>query len=124
MLKKGDLLLIGIILAVAAAGFGLMKLGNAGEGHREAVISQDGKIIQKIDLDSVNESVEITIPGDYTNKLLIENGRIRFVDSDCPNKDCVKTGWISAKGSMAVCLPNKVMIKIEGVNEEIDGGTY
>ena len=124
MLKKGDLLLIGIILAVAVAGFGLMKLGNAGDGHREAVISQDGEIVQKIDLDSVNESVEITIPGDYTNKLLIENGRIRFVDSDCPNKDCVKTGWISAKGSVAVCLPNKVMIKIEGVNEEIDGGTY
>lgn len=124
MLKKGDLYLIVIILLVAAAGLGLMKLGNAGGSHKEAVIKQDGKIIKRIDLDSVNKPEEIMIKGKYSDKLLVEKGRIRFADADCPNKDCVKTGWLSEKGAVAVCLPNKTMIKIEGANEEIDGGTY
>ncbi len=124
MLKKGDLYLIAAILLIAAAGFGLMKLVNAGGGHKEAVILQDGKIIKKIDLDAVTKSEEIAIHGNYTNKILVENGRIRFADADCPNKDCVKTGWLSSKGSIAVCLPNKAMIKIEGVNQEVDGGTF
>jgi len=124
MLKKGDLYLIVIILLVAAAGLGLMKLGNAGGGHKIAVIMQDGKIVKRIDLDSVTKPEEIIIQGNYTDKLLVEKGRIRFEDADCPNKDCVKTGWLSDRGSVAVCLPNKAMIKIEGINEKIDGGTY
>ena len=124
MLKKGDLYLIVIILLVAAAGLGLMKLGNAGGSHKIAVIMQDGKIVKRIDLDSVTKPEEIIIQGNYTDKLLVEKGRIRFEDADCPNKDCVKTGWLSDRGSVAVCLPNKAMIKIEGINEKIDGGTY
>ncbi|NJD04518.1 MAG: NusG domain II-containing protein, partial [Ruminiclostridium sp.] len=105
-------------------GFGLLKLGNAGGSHKEAVIRQDGKIIRRIDLDTVIKPEEIIIKDDYTNRLLVEKGRIRFVDADCPNKDCVKTGWLSEKGSVAVCLPNKAMINIEGANVEIDGGTF
>ncbi len=124
MLKKGDVFLVVIILVVAAAGYGAMKLWNAGGGHREAVIKQDGKIVKRINLDSVSKPEEIILQGSYTNKLLVEKGRIRFEDADCPNRDCVKTGWLSDRGSVAVCLPNKVMIKIEGVNEEIDGGTF
>lgn len=124
MLKKGDIFLIAAVLLVAAMAFGYVKLSNAGAGKKEVVISRDGKIIRRVDLDSVREAEEITIEGEYTNKLLIEKGRIRFHDSDCPNKDCVKTGWISNKGSVAVCLPNKTMIKIEGADGEIDGGTY
>lgn len=124
MLKKGDLYLIAAILLVAAAGYGLMKLGNADEGNKVAVIKQDGKIVKRIDLDSVIKPEEIIIQGKYYNKLLIEKERIRYVEADCPNRYCVKSGWQSNKGSIAVCLPNKTMIKIEGVKEEIDGGTY
>lgn len=124
MLKKGDMYLIAAILLIAAAGFGLTKTINAGNGHKIAVIKQDGKVIERIDLDSVIKPHEIIIQGSYKNVLLVEKGRIRFNDADCPNKDCVKSGWQYNIGSVAVCLPNKVMVKIEGVNEKIDGGTY
>ena len=124
MLKKGDIFLIAGILFFAVAGFGLMKIINSSDGHKVAVIKQDGRVVKRIDLDSVIIPEEILIQGSYSNILLVEKGRIRFADADCPNRDCVKSGWQSSKGSVAVCLPNKTIIKIEGINEEIDGGTY
>ncbi len=123
-LTKGDIYLVAAILIIAVAGFAVFKLVNGGQGHKEAVIIQDGKVIRRMDLDFVKRPEEIKIDGDYTNIISVEQGRIRFTDADCPNRDCVKTGWISEKGTTAVCLPNRVIIKIEGVNEDIDGGTY
>ena len=43
---------------------------------------------------------------------MIKNGEIAFISSDCPDKVCVKTGWIGHNGEMAVCLPNRLSIKI------------
>ena len=39
----------------------------------------------------------------------IKDGRVRIIDSPCPNKTCVAQGWHNP----LVCLPNKVMITIE-----------
>jgi hypothetical protein len=37
----------------------------------------------------------------------------------------VKVGWISQPGEIIVCLPNKLIISINGeVNNGIDGGTF
>ena len=40
----------------------------------------------------------------------IKDGRVRIIDSPCPNKTCVAQGWHNP----LVCLPNKVMITVEG----------
>lgn len=42
-------------------------------------------------------------------KIEIKEGRVRIIDSACPNKTCVKQGW----GSTIVCLPNDVIITVE-----------
>ena len=39
----------------------------------------------------------------------IKNGKVRILDSPCPNKTCVNQGWAST----LICLPNKVIIKLE-----------
>lgn len=46
----------------------------------------------------------------------IKNGRVRILDSSCPNKTCVHQGW----SSPLVCLPNKVIITAESNNGEFD----
>lgn len=45
----------------------------------------------------------------------IKDGRIRIIDSPCPNKICIHQGW----DSPLVCLPNNVIITLEeeGENE-------
>ena len=47
-------------------------------------------------------------------KLQYGEGRIRVVYSDCAERVCVKTGWISQPGQSIVCLPNQVMISLSG----------
>lgn len=41
-------------------------------------------------------------------------GKIAITESDCPDKVCVKTGEISKKGESIVCVPNGIVITIEG----------
>ena len=47
----------------------------------------------------------------------VENGRARFAASDCPDQLCVRSGWLSAPGRVAACLPNRCVLRIEGVGE-------
>ena len=49
----------------------------------------------------------------------IKDGRVRIIDSPCPNKICVHQGW----DSPLVCLPNNVIISIESEDEEFDALT-
>lgn len=66
----------------------------------------------------------------YSAVILVENGRIRFEETNCPDKTCVRTGWLEEPGDSAVCLPGRFMIKIEraegieGAKDEVDGVTY
>jgi len=126
MLKKGDLfivLIVIIMIAVSFVGVSVFR-GREDDGHKTALIIRDGKEIRRIDLDAVDEPIEITVDGDYNNTIIAEKGRIRFMEADCPDKVCVDTGWLYKTGDMAVCLPNKVMIKIEGKSQDIDIVTY
>lgn len=80
--------------------------------HRIAVIKQDQKVIERIDLNAVTEPREIKLPGKYNETIEVEKGRIRFKEADCPDKICVKTGWLEKPGDTAVCLPNRAVVTI------------
>lgn len=43
----------------------------------------------------------------------IKAGRVRIIDSPCPNKTCINQGWHSP----LVCLPNNVIITTEDEGE-------
>lgn len=46
-----------------------------------------------------------------------KNGKIRIIDSPCPEKKCVAQGW----SSPLICLPNNVIITLENSsNGEFD----
>ena len=44
----------------------------------------------------------------------IAKGRVRVLDSPCPYKLCVKAGAIGKAGELVVCVPNRVVVRIEG----------
>jgi len=126
MLKKGDLIIVSVVLLLIVISYSTVKLinsNNSGSG-KVAVIRQNNVIVKKIDLDKLQKSETINVDGDYHNAILAENGRIRFQEANCPDLVCVKTGWLNKSGDMAVCLPNKVSIKIEGSGEALDGVAY
>lgn len=57
------------------------------------------------------------------NKIEILNGKVRISDADCPDKLDVKSGWIDASGEMLVCLPNRVLVRIDG-EKDVDKVAY
>lgn len=108
------ILALGLIIISAATLF----LINANSGKTIAVISIDGSQTERINLTAVKNR---TIPINGAVPVVIEtdNGRIRFLSAECPDKLCVRTGWISKAGQTAVCLPARVSITITGADDKL-----
>jgi len=61
---------------------------------------------------------------DGINTLQVRNGEIGMVWASCPDRLCVKTGFVSANRVFPIiCLPNRVEIRIINHKSEIDGVT-
>ena len=43
---------------------------------------------------------------------------LRVAFSDCPTQDCVRTGTISRGGQSIVCLPARIIVRLEGGPED------
>ena len=89
-------------------------------GGTEAVITQDGVELRRIDLHQMGKGETIEIEGEYHNTIEVEHGRIRVVSADCPDQVCVETGWIEDGTVPIVCLPNKLVIEITGGEHAAD----
>ncbi len=59
----------------------------------------------------------------HTVTVKIERGRVRVAQSDCPDKVCVNSGWLSQSGQAAVCVPAAVTVRVVGGTADIDGVT-
>lgn len=110
----GDVL---IILAVIAASVFLISSSMAGAGGDSGLkvsISVNGKEALVRPLGGENEN--LTIEG-YQGESYVEisGGKVHMVDSACPDKLCVRSGWISRPKESIVCLPNRVVIEIKSV---------
>lgn len=112
--KFGDLFILVAIVALAVGALFFGVGSKTAGGALTAQIYQDGKLVQSIRLDQVTEDKEITLDGPTPNTLLVQRGRIRYEHSDCPDKTCVHTGWLTRPGQLAACLPNRTYIKIVG----------
>ena len=121
MNKSGKLILAALVL-LAAGSAALLLLRPAGEAHPTARITLDGELVREIDLTGVEEPFSFTVegPAGLTNTILVEPGRIRVSEADCPDQICVHQGFISDGTTPIVCLPNKLIIQIIGGGEALD----
>lgn len=120
-LKPGDFLVVALIISLAVISTALFVQGEA-EATR-VVISKDGEVLYDVNLEEVKERLEIKNLSEYNELIVIEDGKVRFERSNCPDQVCVRTGWISKPGQAAVCLPAGIIVKIVGEikdNDEID----
>ena len=110
-MRKGPHLLpfdIGLFFLIAAAGIFLTVRGLGQKGSRVVVNAAGVKYEYSAELDGT-----YTVAGELgPTTFEIKDGRVRITDSPCPNKTCISQGWHNP----LVCLPNKVMITVEGEN--------
>ena len=51
---------------------------------------------------------------EYGVTVEVTNRSVRVINSDCPDKICEKTGFISSSAQTIVCLPNRISVRIIG----------
>ncbi|MCD7761061.1 MAG: NusG domain II-containing protein [Clostridiales bacterium] len=116
--KRGDLLLIGGLIAVGLAltAFVLLSRMSGQSENLTVVIRQDGEVVATLPLD---EDAVYTVQGeeDAVNRVVIENGAVYIEEASCPDRLCVKQGKIRYAGDSLICLPNRVVVEITGQDE-------
>lgn len=114
-MKKNDWILVFVILCAA----GVCLFINAKFGQKSAasvVVKIDGEVKETY---SLMDSREVTI--NNSNVFVIENGKVKMKEADCPDQICVKHKAISKNKETIVCLPNKVIIEVVSDEEpELD----
>lgn len=112
LLRKGDLILLAVILLAATALLVFRPLHSPGT---TVTVTVDGRFYGSWELAS---DVEVTIPGySGTNRLQIADGTASVISADCPDLLCVHHAPISASGERIVCLPNRVIVSIDTQTE-------
>ena len=67
-------------------------------------------------------SCDQTIRIGETNVCEIRDGQVRMIEADCPDQLCVHQKAISRTGESIICLPNQVVVSVQGSKEsELDG---
>lgn len=122
-LKKGDIIVASVILAVCAVLFLALYVFNGNMGSY-VEIEQNGVVIHTMPLDT-NAVFNIESGGKVTNTVEVKNGSVSVTYADCPDQICVNHAPINLSGESIICLPNKVVVSVVEANgnviNEIDG---
>ncbi len=112
--------LIGICIAIFLIGvIGSALVLFAPHGTKVNIV-QDGAVLYTFDLSvTEDQTLEIEYNG-RTNIVQIENGKIRVVEADCPDKTCIRMGWLETGSLPIVCLPNHLSIEFADEREDLD----
>ncbi len=105
------------VIIIMLLALGAYFIFTCGENGNYAEIISDNTIIKRVDL---SEEGEFVLEGYKGVVFSVKEGAIAFISSDCPDKICVRTGYIKNRGQSAVCLPNRLTVRIVGGDEDID----
>ena len=108
-MRWGDwsVLLVSLLLVVSA--YPLLWQGGRAD---LAVIRSGGKIIAEFPL---NTSKTFSVQGALGTTIIeIQAGRARVQADPSPRQYCVKQGWLTRPGALALCAPNQVSLSLRG----------
>jgi hypothetical protein len=119
LLRAGDVFvaLAGLLVCVYA----LLSLwrGGAPDG---AVVRAGGKVVAEVDL--ARERF-IEVPGPLGVTIIeIQPGRARVASDPGPRQYCVRQGWLTQAGAVAICAPNQVSLSLTGRAADYDSLNY
>ena len=130
-MKKKDLFLGGGILFAACVLFLVMNLmqyvqakenGQKENQEKQVVIKVDGEVYGRYALDE-DQVIEVQ-EGDFYNRIRIEDGKAYMEEADCPDGYCEEQGKINNRTQTIVCLPHKLVVEIEEVENSDDSSKW
>ena len=117
-LWDGLVVLLVVVLAAACA-LAVWSRGT-GAGDLTAVVTVDGTEAERILLKNFPDGERTYSGNGYTLHVCLADSQgakgpgLYVADADCPTQDCVHTGAISRAGQIIVCLPARIIIRLEG----------
>lgn len=100
-----------LLLGVAAA---WLTYGGENSGALTATVKHRGQVVAQVELSSLTEEKTVSIDGAYHLTVTLDRTGAAVTDSDCPGQDCLHTGRITRAGQSIVCLPEQVIVTLEG----------
>jgi len=116
LINRKDFIFVGIAVALALCIY-IFVIGRPNLAP-QAEIRLHGRTVKTISLENNSTFTLAEYPA---IRFIINDGRIAFYSSDCPDQICVRRGFLHLPGQSAVCLPNRVVLTIIDVaNGESD----
>lgn len=119
-MKKADLIIIAVVLAVAGVLCFYLYFVN-GDSGKYVEVTVDGKVVDTLSLDD-DIKKEYGYNGN-TNTLVIKDGKAKVTDANCPDGICVNHKWVNRSGESIICLPHKFVVTVtdeKTADDEID----
>jgi hypothetical protein len=115
LLRKTDILLIVILAVIPVCMLAFNMISAMNHTETRLVILKDGDVYGTYLL-----TEDRTIKIGKTNICEIRGGEVKMTHADCPDQICVHSVPISRYGGTIVCLPNKIILSIEGAEDNKD----
>ena len=122
MIKTRTWIISFFILLIVCTVLSVILLSEQGD-TTVANVYQDGNCIYSVDLSHVTEKYEFTVEDDNGfNTIRVEPGRICVIAADCHDATCIRMGWLSGGAAPIVCLPHRLIIRLEHTAMETTDG--
>jgi hypothetical protein len=119
-LKLCDIFIVAFLVCVTGGIAFMVYAGQHGEAYAHIKSGQDELFYALATQRLVNVNGPLG-----TTVVQIEDGFLQVLSSPCPEKICVKSGKIHTPGEWIACLPNQVLITIEGREPpDVDARSY
>ena len=128
-----------LLIAIASVIWIVLVKNTKGE---TVTIASNGVTLKTIDLNTVDGELILTVindPSDENSPYIVEGNKplgshynvirltregAEIIDSDCTTHICIHEGITDSPAKPIVCLPNKLLITVTGVNTDTDAVTY
>ncbi len=110
-LRRADTVLAATVLGAAALSAVLLwRLPPAG---RTVTVQQNGQTVAVLPLATDTDYI-VTGADGATNTVRIRGGRVSVCAASCPDGLCVRHRAVSRAGESIICLPNRVVVTVDG----------
>lgn len=110
------------VLCISAFSCALYIHSARGSDGSRAEVAVDGEVAGSL---ALGEDGIYSPPGIPAVRIAVRGGAVGFVASDCPDKVCVHSGFMSLRGQSAACLPNRVVVRVTvSEGDTLDSVTY
>ena len=90
------------------------------QGRIDAPDAGSEKTLGRNDEAGAGNAAHASSKYDYYNIVEIKDGKVSVIEASCKNQVCVKHSPVSRSGESIVCLPNRLVVRIDSGSEGSD----